>query len=387
LSRDLSAVGRPVVLLVSHSSPGGVQELWSNLADGLRARGFATRLLALYPPGEPGDPPGGDPRWSYVVGRRPSSPAAPIGLIAALVRFIRREKPAAIISAMPAANVMAAAASRIAATRTPVVITHHSPVDTHHRLLDAADGLSGSASSVACIVSVSHAVETSLAGRPTRYRAKSRVIRNALPPEVESQLARLAETRRGRARGRVVVALGRLAAQKNYPLLIHAAKHLRDVRIRIVGGGPDEAELKALAQVLRVTDRVEFLGPRSRAEALDLLAAADVFVQPSLFEGHSLALLEAAALGIPIIVSRVPAQVEGVTASDGTPCGIIVALGDAAGFARAIEGLLDDEQAYGSWADRARHLSRTTTYESMVSAYAHLLDEVASGARDPAVHR
>jgi glycosyltransferase involved in cell wall biosynthesis len=376
------ATAGPVLFLVSHSSPGGVQELWVNLADGFRGRGIDARLVALYPPAPVGGQAARDSRWTHLVGGRPGSPVTLLRMLAALVRMLRRERAAAVISAMPAANVVAAVASWLAGSRTPVIITHHSPADTHNRLLRAVDGVTGGLGAVAYIVSVSRAVADSLRRRPARYVAKSRVISNALPPDLETDLGRLAEARRGRTTGRVVIALGRLAPQKNYPMLLEAARHLKDVRIEIVGSGPDEQALKRLAQDLGVDDRVTFLGHRSRAEALELLSRADVFVQPSLFEGHSLALLEAAALGIPLVVSRVPTQVEGITASDGTVCGISVALGDDAGLAGALERVVGDADAYAHWADRARILSRANSYERMVAAYASLVAEVR-GRREP----
>ena len=172
-------------------------------------------------------------------------------------------------------------------------------------LLNAVDGWTGSWKNVATVVCVSDAVGASLKGKPRSYLAKRRIIRNALPPRIEAHLAALASKRHHRqAKARRVVATGRLAAQKNYPVLLRAAVHMPDVQVQIVGAGPDEDMLKAMARDLAVTNRVTFLGHRPREETLELLAAGGVFVQPSLFEGHSLALIEAAKLRLPLIVSN-----------------------------------------------------------------------------------
>jgi glycosyltransferase involved in cell wall biosynthesis len=203
----------------------------------------------------------------------------------------------------------------------------------------------------------------------TAYRRKRRTIHNALPPAVERLIATLVANKgEGRAPGRKIIATGRLVPQKNYPVLIRAAEHLRDAAIEVVGSGPDEAALRGLD----VGSRVRFLGQCTREAALARLAAADVFVQPSLFEGHSLGLIEAAKFGLPLVVSNVPVQIEGVTAGDGTLCGIAVDPHDAVGLAAVLQKLLDDPDHYRYWADRARTLATWSSFETQLAAYRDL---------------
>ena len=71
-------------------------------------------------------------------------------------------------------------------------------------------------------------------------------------------------------------------------------------------------EAMALASSLGLADRVIFLGTVNKQDVTDLLHACDVFVQASLYEGHSLALLEAIRAQSVMVVSAVPAQVEAV---------------------------------------------------------------------------
>lgn len=365
--------GRHLVFLVSHSSAGGAQEIWANLAEGFAARGHRVQLMALYPLRATVRTTAEGLGWRYVLPRRPRGPVGAVRLIAALARIIRRERPDVVFTAMPAANVAAALAARLAGVPTRVVTSHHSPLDTHNGLLDVADGVTGSLSSVRSVVSVSEAVAASMGAKPLRYRAKGRTIANALPPRIERLLAELAERRHPRAaHGRTVVATGRLAAQKNYPLLIRAAALMPDVLVRIVGNGPDEEALRRLAAEQGVADRVEFLGHRPREEALAVLAAGDVFVQASLFEGHSLGLIEAAKLGLPLVVSNVPVQLEGITAADGERCGLTVGVDDPAGLAAHVAALLDDPTTYALWAGRARKLGAEATYQAMMDAYEEL---------------
>lgn len=368
------AAGRPLIFLVSHSSAGGAQEIWSNLAEGFRDRGYDVQLMALYPFRSTVRETAAGLSWSYVVPERPKNPLAMLKMLRSLVAKLRSEEPAIVFTAMPAANVMAPIAAKLAGGSTKVVISHHSPAETHNPILNRVDGLMGSLSSTKAVVSVSNAVSSSLDRKPKAYRVKRKTIHNALPPRIEGLLADLAAQQAPRvARSRTVVATGRLAPQKNYPLLVRAAAHMKDVQIRVTGNGPLEAMLNDLAHKEGVDDRVHFLGHRPREEAMSVLASGDVFVQVSLFEGHSLGLIEAAKLGLPLVVSDVPVQIEGVTAKDGTRCGITVSPTDDVGLAREIMRLLDDPQHYALWAERARKLGEEATYAAMIEAYEELV--------------
>jgi len=146
-----------------------------------------------------------------------------------------------------------------------------------------------------------------------------------------------------------------------------------DVVVRIVGDGSEAPALRALAVELGVADRVQFLGFHPRAEALEVLARGDVFVQPSLFEGHSLALIEAAKLGLPLVVSDARVQVEGVSGPDGPLCGVVVGVHDDRSLAREILRLLDDPAHYAAAAARATALGAAATYGAMITSYERLM--------------
>jgi glycosyltransferase involved in cell wall biosynthesis len=109
------------------------------------------------------------------------------------------------------------------------------------------------------------------------------------------------------ARGRIVGAIGRLAAQKGFNYLIEAAaivlRTFPDTYFMIVGDGPERDSLQAQAAALGIADRI--IMPGHRWDVADLLAAFDVFALPSLFEGTPLTLLEAMAAGKPIVSTAV----------------------------------------------------------------------------------
>jgi len=105
----------------------------------------------------------------------------------------------------------------------------------------------------------------------------------------------------------VFVMVGRLAPVKNHRKVLLAlqqlAKQRNDVRLAVVGSGPLNAELKALARELNLDQHVWFTGRRT--DVPDILQHADCYLMPSLREGLPLALMEAMASGCCVITSRV----------------------------------------------------------------------------------
>ncbi len=109
---------------------------------------------------------------------------------------------------------------------------------------------------------------------------------------------------------RVVIGVGRLHPQKGFYQLIEATEPLlhtfSDVHLLIVGEGPQRDELTVLIRMRQLDDRVHL--PGWRPDVAGLLKASDVFVLSSVWEGMPNALLEAMAVGLPVVAT----QVEGV---------------------------------------------------------------------------
>jgi glycosyltransferase involved in cell wall biosynthesis len=101
-------------------------------------------------------------------------------------------------------------------------------------------------------------------------------------------------------------------------------------RLQIVGNGPDEQYLRAEAERRGILSRIEWLGYRT--DVPELVSHADIFCFPSEWEGLGLALIEAAATGIPIITSDLPALREVIDEETAT----FVTVGDAEAWSEAI---------------------------------------------------
>jgi glycosyltransferase involved in cell wall biosynthesis len=154
----------------------------------------------------------------------------------------------------------------------------------------------------------------------------------------------------------VLINVGRQEYQKGQLHLLEAMARLVERRpnlILLVAGreGNLTPDLRRLHGELRLGDRVRFLG--HRGDVPDILAASDVFVFPSHFEGLGGALIEAMALGLPVIASDIPALREVV---EGGGSGELVPTADPAALATSIDALLAAPERRAAYGRRGREL-------------------------------
>ncbi len=145
-----------------------------------------------------------------------------------------------------------------------------------------------------------------------------------------------------------VLAVGRLTEKKGYPVLLAALAALtasgQAVSCRIIGAGPDKAELQAETTRLGIAGLVEFWGARTHQEIAAAYAGADVFVQASVVlangdrDGIPNSLLEAMSSGLAVVASSVAGIPEVVVSGSG----ILVPPADPVALAAAIGALADD---------------------------------------------
>ncbi|MGH8892454.1 MAG: glycosyltransferase family 4 protein [Actinomycetes bacterium] len=178
----------------------------------------------------------------------------------------------------------------------------------------------------------------------------------------------------------LVVNVGRQEFQKGQRHLLEAARLLReghrDLVVLICGReGAITGELKALHASLGLGDKVRFLGHRD--DVPDVLAAADVFAFPSLFEGLGGSLIEAMALGVPIVASDIPAIRETVV---DTGCATLVPPASADALAMALADLIADRSRRAAYADHGIHrFEEHYALPGIAARMATLYRTVASG--------
>lgn len=275
------------------------------------------------------------------IAARLVNPAA----LAALVRVCRRVAPAIVQSHGARSNVYVRLAGRIA--RVPAVVS-----TVHNSLFDYPVGALRRRAYVAMevatspladrIVAVSGAIARDLVERYGLPPAKVVVVRNGIDADGFAGRAADVRARLGLAADdRVVVVAARMTEQKGHAHLIDAlpaiAAAVPRVRCVFAGDGPLRAELEARARHRGVDARCLFLG--ARTDVADILASADVVALPSRSEGLPFAVLEAMAVGRPVVASAVGGTPEAV---DDGRTGRLVPPGDVGALARAVAQVLGD---------------------------------------------
>ena len=184
------------------------------------------------------------------------------------------------------------------------------------------------------IVSVCREVQTILRDRFPLPAGKLKVVENGI------DLTRFLEVPRRPIREEVVFgAIGRMTPVKNHRMLIEAFAQLHtkypETRLRILGGGPLEAELRDLANGLSVGDRVELCG--FSPDVPRFLGEIDVFALSSNSEGLPMSMLEAIASGLPVVSTRVGGVPDVLQKSKS---GWLSEPGDVQGFMAAMESAM-----------------------------------------------
>lgn len=180
------------------------------------------------------------------------------------------------------------------------------------------------------------------------------------------------------ANTRLIAVVATLKEQKGHRYLIEAMAVIvprhPDLHVLFIGDGELREELQVQVERLNLGHHIYFLG--SRSDVPQLLAACDLFVLPSLWEGLSMALLEAMATGLPIVATEVSGTVQVLVPNE---TGILVPPGEPGRLTHAIERLMSDPeraQAMGAAARRrvAAEFSAQKQAGEHLALYHRLLD-------------
>ncbi|MDH2326887.1 glycosyltransferase [Cereibacter sp. SYSU M97828] len=313
---------------------GGIGIVMLNLAEEFVRRGHEVDLLLLEEETHRTAPPG---VTVVHLGRRARS-----GILNA-ARHLRRTRPDILISARDYVNVAMMAAHRLArlGRATRLVWSFHTHrgsqlagvprradilADRLTRLLvGRADAL------VAVSAGVGRDIEAAFALPVGRVQ----VIENPVWTPARRRLAEAPAPHEWFAQGPVVVAMGRLTVQKDFPTLLQAFRALPDARLVILGEGEDRAALEAMT--VGMEDRI--LMPGHVENPLAWLTHADLFVLSSRWEGFPLSLVEALGCGCPVVSTDCPSGPSEIV----TPgLGRLVPVGDAAAMSVAMADALRD---------------------------------------------
>ncbi|MFC7053413.1 glycosyltransferase [Hansschlegelia quercus] len=358
-----------LALFIRSLKAGGAERSTVNLAGALAKRGYAVDLvlgraegpfLADVPsavrvvdlaarsalpvlavaPWRPGD-------FIALVPVLLDNPPRTLGAIPALARYLRRERPAAMLSALDHGNVAAVIARDLAGVGTRLTLSQR-----NHLTSDLAAAHEPRVTKLAplirrfypradAIVAVSDGVADDLAAVAEIPRERIRAIYNAVAtPELYAQAAApLDHPWFVEGAKPVILSVGKLKPQKDYPTLIRAFALLRrerDARLVILGDGPDREALAALAAELGVAEDLDM--PGFAPNPFAYMARADLFVLSSAFEGLPGVLIQALACGCPVVSTDCPSGPREIL--EGGVYGPLTPVGDAAALKEAMAATL-----------------------------------------------
>jgi glycosyltransferase involved in cell wall biosynthesis len=268
------------------------------------------------------------------------------GLVLRMARVLRRERPDIAVAFTGLANFVLILAQWIARADTRIIVTEHinptqmytspeEPLGLVKRkmirwLYPAADR----------VIAVSQGVKADLVGRFGLPQEKIAVVYDPVDLQRVRDLgAQPVDHPWFGSAWPVIVSTGRMTPQKDFPTLLRAFALLRrscPARLFLIGDGPEMNRLQDLARELGIAEDTAFMG--YQPNPYKYMARAAMFVLPSRFEGFGLVLVEAMALGVPVISTRCPSGPEEILRSGAD--GLLVPVGDNSRLASAMARLL-----------------------------------------------
>lgn len=197
-------------------------------------------------------------------------------------------------------------------------------------------------------------------------------------------MSTFARAPRSRSKERAVVGMAsRFASSKDFDTLIAAMVLLAERHgprhapiLKLAGDGPELARIQTLAKTSGVADVVEFLGGLPSHQMPEFFESLDVYVQSTFGETLSMSLLQAAAVGVPIVATKVAGVADLFTDRQ---FALLVSPRDPVGLADAVDAVITSPSLAHGLADRA-HQMVATNYEASVMAqsYVRMFAEIDS---------
>lgn len=333
-----------IALFLRYLGGGGADQMLLHLAQGFLDQGYSVDLVlgAAWGPHLWKIPPGVE---LVDLGSR-----GIVGCFWKLVQYLRREQPAVLLSTLHYSNEIALLAKQVARVPTRVYVREaNTPSEEARQLTQLKKRLTpylikGLYPSADGIIAVSQGVANDLAqivGGPTE---RIHVVYNpSITPAVLAKANDPVE-HPWFAPGEppVILGVGKLQKQKDFPTLIRAFAQVRKVRpcrLMILGWGPDRPQLEALIQALGIAEDVDL--PDYIKVPYPYMARASVFVLSSAWEGLPNVLIEAMAVGAPLVATDCKSGPSEIL--DTGEYGSLIPVGDSEAMASAILQVLDGD--------------------------------------------
>lgn len=368
-----------VCFIVNNFDVGGLEKVVIDLANHLDRSRFEVSVVCVDGPGALFDRLDLEPEACLVLDKS-NMMRTPVGtfdpmMIVRLRSFLTRRRVSIVHAHNVAPLVYGGIASRLC-WRRPVVV-----YSEHNQIYSASTGAKRKfifyVRLADHVVAVSHDLKNTL--REKVHLSDARVVHNGIDGErFSSTDGGVVRKELGIAAEEILIGTGVvISKQKGLVYLLRAAKGVLEqeprARFVVAGDGPLRSELEQQASDMGLGDRFRFLGYRS--DMPQVIAALDVYVLPSLWEGLPLALLEAMAMGKPIVATRVGGNPEIV--EDGVN-GYIVPAKNVDELEKALLRTCRDDV----FRERVRRLNRAKfedrfSLQAMVDAHESLFLDVA----------
>lgn len=177
--------------------------------------------------------------------------------------------------------------------------------------------------------------------------------------------------------GKLIVSIGRLVSWKGFRMLIKLMPQLLELnqffRLIIIGDGPDFKSLQAMIKNMNLQQRIFLVGKKSPAEVARYLAAADLFVLNTGYEGFSHQILEAMAAGVPVITTSVGGNRELIRQGEN---GFMVKYNDEFNITEAVRTLSEDAELREQFITEGKKTVAEFTAERTVQETLRVLEYV-----------
>lgn len=173
------------------------------------------------------------------------------------------------------------------------------------------------------------------------------------------------------------VSVGSLISRKGYDLIIKAlcnCRHLNECQVSIIGGGPEEANLKAMIEECHLQEKVTLLGKKTSEEVSTLMASSDCFILTSRRETFGIVYIEAMAKGKPVIATICGGPESFVNESNG----ILIPTEDVEATTKAIDYMVENVDKYDNAAIRQYchdNFSEEAISQKIIAVYKEVLEQ------------
>jgi len=351
---------------------GGAERVFLNLAKGFAERGFSVDLILAQKEGAYLDKVPEGVKIVDLNSRRILYSLFP------LVRYLKKEQPDVLISGMSHVNIISLLAKMFSRVDTDIIVTEHNPYPLGRRDISLVKKLVTKMlmrlfyPSAKTVVTVSRYVRDNLIEAIGISINNFRVIYN--PMDLEEIRERSKEqTNHKWLRKKelpIILGVGRLTEEKDFPTLVKAFAKVRkklDAKLIILGEGERRGDLEQLILNLGLEEDVDL--PGFVKNPYSYMAASDVFVLSSLYEGFGNVLVEAMACGTSVVSTKCPGGPSEIL--DKGKYGKLVPVGDVEAMEKAIiETLHNLKLSADELQKRASHFS----VERATDRYLQLID-------------